>query len=65
MWKENGRSYNRHFADIRRKTRAQYHHAVRKVKKDKETHLANKLASDLLSNLVKMTSEKTLKNICK
>ena len=47
IWIENGRPHNGAVADIRRQTRALYHYAVRRVKKDREKSAANNLATKL------------------
>ena len=47
LWVENGRPHNGVIADIRRRTRAAYHFALKKVKNNKEKSAANKLASKM------------------
>lgn len=47
LWKENGSPRNGLTADIRRRTRAQYHLAIKNARKNKDKHLANKLANSL------------------
>jgi exonuclease III len=47
MWKENGRPHNGVVADIRRHTRAKYHYAVRRLKKNQDKVAADKLAESL------------------
>ena len=47
LWKENGCPQHGEVASIRRRTRAQYHLAVRKVKRLKDTILANNMANSL------------------
>lgn len=47
IWVENGRPHNGAVADIRRRTRAAYHYAVRKVKNNKERVAADKLATKM------------------
>lgn len=49
LWKTNGRPREGAVAEIRRRTRAQYHLAVRQAKNDSEKHKANKMADSLLN----------------
>ena len=50
LWKENGCPHNGHIANIRRQSRAQYHHAIKYVKKNKESIKAENMANNLLQN---------------
>lgn len=47
MWIDNGRPHHGVIADIRRRTRATYHYAVRKAKTHRERSFADKLATKL------------------
>ena len=47
LWIDNGRPHTGMVADIMQRTRAQYHLAVKQVKKDKQTHIANCIAKTL------------------
>ena len=50
IWKENGRKLQGFIADIRRKTRARYHIAIRKVKKE-QTRIRNvRMAEAIVNN---------------
>ena len=50
IWKENGRKRQGFIADIRRKTRARYHLAIRKVKKE-QTRIRNvRMAEAIVNN---------------
>ena len=48
IWKENGSPRNGVIADIRRKTRSQYHYTVKYVRNNADTILSNKMAEALL-----------------
>ena len=48
IWKENGSPRNGVIADIRRKTRSQYHYTVKYVRNNADTILSNKMAETLL-----------------
>jgi hypothetical protein len=50
LWKENGRPHHGVVADIRRHTRAQYHLAVKRNKKNQDKVAANKLAESIGNN---------------
>jgi hypothetical protein len=49
IWKENGAPREGHIADIRNRTRAKYHYAIRHIHKHNEQILSNKLSTSLLS----------------
>ena len=49
IWKENGRKRQGFIADIRRRTRARYHLAIRKVKKE-QTHIRNIRMAEAVAN---------------
>jgi hypothetical protein len=50
MWKENNSPKQGVIFEIRKRTRAQYHMAIRNVQKNKETLKANSMANSLLAN---------------
>lgn len=50
IWKDNGSPRHGLLADIRRRTRSRYHHAVRFVKRQKERLSADRLAESMGSN---------------
>ena len=49
IWKENGRKRQGFIADIRRRTRARYHPAIRKVKKE-QTRIRNIRMAEAVAN---------------
>ena len=49
LWKSNGSPREGTVADIRRRTRAQYHYAIKTVRKNQERHKAQNFAESLLN----------------
>ncbi len=62
-WKIEGCPHNGHTADLRRKTRAMYHLAVRQAKKNKKQILNDKMANAISNNCSKDLFSET-HNIC-
>ena len=50
LWKSNGSPRNGVIADIRRRTRSQYHLSIKKARRNSEKFTADRLAEDLMSN---------------
>ena len=50
MWKDNGKPHNGWVAEIRRKTRANYHLAVRNLKRKEDEMRANVMATSILGD---------------
>ena len=50
LWKERGSPRSGYVADMRNKTRAQYHYSLRFVHKNNKHIIANRMASNLMSN---------------
>lgn len=48
LWKSNDSPRNGIIADIRRRTRAQYHLAIKTAKRNKDKHISNSIATSLL-----------------
>lgn len=49
LWKSNGSPRNGVIADIRRRTRSQYHLSIKKARRNSEKFTADKLAEDLMT----------------
>jgi endonuclease/exonuclease/phosphatase family metal-dependent hydrolase len=62
VWKDNNSPRTGLIADIRKRTRAKYHYAIRFVRKNKETCAANNMANALLYITIGNTGQKLVRS---